>query len=164
MYRKNLFSLAALAALILFVTACSDDDNPTKPPEFGSVAGRVTFVGAWPATGNVQVSIWASWPPAGPPSAATDPIPSGSVTFDYKIDGLNKGLYKALTVGWRNPANPAGAKVLGIYMNDSSNTGVLGIDSVTGRQMLATPVSIEITDSNPNLTGLSIKADLAYAQ
>lgn len=164
MKRSRIFSLVALAAMMLFVSACSDDDNPTNAPEFGSVAGRVTFVGSWPSVGDVQVSIWTSWPPAGPPSAATNPIPSASTTYDYKIEGLNKGTYKALTVGWRNPANPAGAKVLGLYLNDANNTGVLGIDSATGRQMLATPITIEISDAKMIWTGLNIKADLAYAQ
>ncbi len=161
---SKIFALMGLVAMMVFMVACSDDDsNPIEPSEFGSVSGAIAFTGAWPTIGDVQVSIWATWPPAGPPSAATDPIPAGSTTFNYKIEGLNKGTYKALTVGWRNPANPRGAKVLGLYVNDASKTGVLGVDA-TGQQTLETPTALLLSDANLNLTGLDMRADLAYAQ
>jgi len=163
MKRNKLFPFAALAAVMLLVGACSDDKNPTKVPEFGSVEGRVTFDGTWPSSGDVQVSIWASWPPAGPPSGATSPIASGSTIYDYRLEGLSKGTYKALTVGWRDPANPAGARVLGIYLNDPNNTGVT-VDPTTHAPSFATPLTIDISNAKTDFTGLNVKADLALAQ
>ncbi|MDZ7269299.1 MAG: hypothetical protein ONB48_17945 [candidate division KSB1 bacterium] len=162
MQRRFLSAILLLAALSVFLVACGGDDNPVTPTQqYGSVAGTVTFVGNWPARGEIQVSIWASWPPAGPPSAATLPI-SQTTTYNYKIEGLNRGTYKAITVGWRDPANPAGARVLGIYINDPNNSGV-AIDATTGRPTYATPTAIEISDAKMDHTGLNIKADLAFA-
>lgn len=162
MQRRFLLPILLLAALSVFLVACGGDDNPVTPTQqYGSVSGTVTFVGNWPASGEIQVSIWPSWPPAGPPSAATLPI-SQTVTYNYKIEGLNRGTYQALAVGWRNPANPTAARVLGLYINDPNNSGV-SIDTATGRPTYATPAPIVISDAKMDHTGLNIKADFAFA-
>ncbi len=160
--KRSVFSaIVLLAGSSVFLFACGGDDNLVTPAQqYGSVSGTVTFVGNWPATGEVQISIWPSWPPAGPPSAATLPI-AKTTTYKYKIEGLNRGIYKAITAGWRDPANPAGARVLGIYINDPNNSGV-SIDA-NGRPTYATPTPVEIADGKMDHTGLDIKADLAFA-
>jgi len=163
MKRSRIFSLIALAAISLFVVSCSEDNNPTNTPTLGTISGRVTFVGNWPATGNVQVSIWAegTWPPMGPPEGSSVNIPSGSGTYDFTIEGLKKLNYQAISVGWRNPANPAGARVLGIYVNDATKTG---INTATVPPTYDTPASIVIGDAKMIWTGLDMKADLSLAQ
>lgn len=162
MQRKFHFAVLLLAALSVFLVACGGDDNAITPTQqYGSVSGTVTFVGNWPTSGEVQVSIWPSWPPAGPPSAATLPIAS-TTTFNYKIEGLNRGTYQAITAGWRDPANPMGARVLGIYINDPNNSGV-SIDTTTGRPIYATPAPIVISDAKMDHTGLNLRADFAFA-
>lgn len=159
---KSFFCVLALAVFVIF-TACSDDTNPVKVPDFGTVSGRVTFSGAWPSVGDVQVSIWTSWPPAGPPASASAVIAKGSTTYDYKLEGLNKGEYKALTVGWRDPANPAGAKVLGIYWSNTDSSGV-SVDPVTLRPSYASPTVININDAKIDWTNTNIKADLTLVK
>lgn len=158
MKRNSIFCALAVMALLAF-TACSDDENPVKPPDFGTVSGRVTFTGAWPTTGDVQVSIWTSWPPAGPPAKASDVIAKGTTVYDYKLEGLNKGEYKALTVGWRDPANPSGAKVLGLYWANSDSSGVSAAPP-----FYATPTVINISDAKIEWANSNIKADLSFVK
>jgi hypothetical protein len=148
-------SFVALSLLVFAATSCSDDENPLATQEFGEISGKVTFVGNWPQTGDVQISIWASWPPTGPPAAATDPLQTGVASVDYKIEGLSKGMYPVITAGWRDPNNPQGAKVIGIYWDQSDSLGVDGL----GNPMVA-PRAIEIKDSQMVFQNIDIKANL----
>lgn len=158
----KLASLLGFTLFILAATACKDDNNPVAVQEFGEITGKVNFVGTWPQTGEVQVSIWASWPPAGPPAAATDAIPADVSSFDYKIEGLSKGMYPVVTVGWRDPSNPAGAKVLGIYWDQTDSLGVDGLGNpiVAPEEIKA----IEIKDGQMVFTNIDIKANLDIVQ
>jgi len=162
MKRSRILSVLSLSAILLFVGACSDDDNPANTPTLGTVSGRITFVGNWPAIGNIQVSLLDAWPP--PPRApyqASPVITANSVTYDYTFDGIERGTYPAIVVGWRDPANPAGAKVLGIYVNDATKTG---INTTNVPPTYDTPVSIAISDAKMIWPGLDIRADLSLAQ
>lgn len=158
MNRKSIFYVMIVLAFAAFM-GCSDDNNPVKAPEFGTVSGRVTFVGAWPATGDVQISIWTSWPPAGPPAKASDVIAKGTMVYDYKLEGLNKGEYKALTVGWRDPANPSGAKVLGLYWANADSSGVSAAPP-----FYATPSTINVNDAKMEWANINMKADLSFVK
>lgn len=164
MKRGRIPSLVAMAAMVLFIGACSNDDNPTNVPEFGTVSGRVTFDGTWPATGNVQVSIFDVWPPQGPPYQASAVIAANSATYDFKFEGLAKDTYPAIVVGWRDPANPnpaTSSRVLGIYVNDPSKPGI----TVTGGQpTYDTPVPIVINDAKMIWTGVDLRGDLSFVQ
>jgi len=53
------YMLITLSVIVLsgFLTGCSEDDNPAEPEQFGEISGTVAFVGTWPSTGDVQVSI-----------------------------------------------------------------------------------------------------------
>lgn len=152
----------SLALFLAFVMGCGDDKNPIQNPQFGEVSGTVKFVGAWPATGNVQVSIWSSWPPAGPPVAASAVFTSGQNSQTYKLEGLNKGSYPVVTVGWRDPANPAAAKVLGIYWANSDSVGVADGRGITLSGVQALPVNV--ADGNLTFTNINIKANLDFAK
>jgi len=165
MKSSGIFSVLSLFAIVLFVSACGEDDKVTNPditvPEFGTVSGRVIFDGTWPAVGNVQVSIFSSWPPAGPPYQASPVIAANSATYDFKFEGLAKNTYPAVVIGWRDPANPTRAKVIGIYINDPFKPGI----TVTGGQpTYATPVPIAISDAKMTWTSVDIRADLSLAQ
>jgi hypothetical protein len=157
--------LAMMAGLIVFGGCDEDEDNPVNPgPTTGSVAGTVTFTGSWPATGEVQVSIYSTltnpWIPMGAPDGFTDPITPGSATYDYLISGLDKGDYMAIYVSWRDPANPAGTKLLGMYWTTPSQSGINPGSGLPVQQ----PLGVTINDSNLNHTGLNITADLALSQ
>jgi hypothetical protein len=131
--------------------------------QFGEISGSVNFVGTWPTNGEVQVSLWATWPPAGPPAAATSaftPItPPQSVS--YKIQCLNKGTYPVMTVGWRDPANPRGAKVLGIYW---ANNDSLAVDSTGNMLPGVQPLPITVSDAKMNWSNVNIKADASIGK
>lgn len=140
----------------LLILSCSKDDNTTNPEQFGSISGTLTYVGSWPSAGDVQISIWASWPPQGPPAAATDPLSQGQSTFEIK--GLSKGTYPVVTAGWRDPANPTGAKVLGVYWNITDSVGVDSSGNVNVQ-----PQQIVISDNKLNYSNINIKANLDIA-
>ncbi|HEX5131661.1 MAG TPA: hypothetical protein VFX92_04140 [Candidatus Krumholzibacteria bacterium] len=121
--------LTCIAALV-FVSGCGGDDNPVGTTDTGSIAGTVTFVGTWPAAGNIQVSAYSfiripPGVPTGPPDGFTDPV-TPAMSYDYQIDGLEVGTYAAVFVGWRDPANPSGARVIGTYWTYIDSVGVAG--------------------------------------
>lgn len=136
--------ISILISLFLFVFLSSCSDSTSSKNEFGEVSGTVNFIGTWPATGEIQVSIWSTWPPAGPPALASEVFTSGDNQQTYKLEGLTKGEYPVITVGWRDPANPEGAIVIAIYS-----------DPVTHA-----PVSIEISDNKLVWDNIDIDADL----
>jgi len=162
---KRLFSSLALVAVVAIAggLACSDDSS--RPPGPGSVAGRVTFIGTWPATGDVQVSVYSSlkapaYRPTGAPDAFTNPILSGTMEFDYELPGLDIGTYTGVLVSWRVPSNPSGAKIIGAYWFDPDSVAA----NATGDTIRTPgPTAIRITTSDPKHTGLDIKADLDIA-
>ncbi len=124
-------SLIAAGAMALMVfMACSDDENnPAATPNTGSVAGTVTFLGTWPASGNVQVGAYSviNTPPGvptGPPDGFTDPIAGQPGSYAYRIDGLEVGDYAAVFVSWRDPASPSTARVIGVYWAFEDSVGV----------------------------------------
>lgn len=153
----------AMVVFTLALVSCKSSNEPTQTtPTTGSVSGKVTFVGTWPATGEVQVGIYANlqppYIPMGPPEAFSDPIPAGTMEYDYKLEGLEKGTYTAIYVSWRDPANPAASKILGMYW---AHPDSVGIDTSTGFTVPVTaPTSITIDDNNLDWSNLNIKADL----
>jgi len=152
-----------IAIFILFFTAlslsCSDS---TTAPNTGSISGTVTFVGNWPSTGEVQVSVYqlldAPFIPTGPPEQATDALAT-TTSYDFKFEGLDKTSYAAIFVGWRDPANPAGARLLGVYW---ANSDSVGISSQTGLPVQQ-PSSVTIDDNNVDVSGINITANLNLA-
>ncbi|RMF58197.1 MAG: hypothetical protein D6748_09400 [Calditrichaeota bacterium] len=153
----------ALSILLLMLYGCKSSNEPVDTtPQTGSVSGTVTFVGTWPTTGEIQVGIYANlqppYIPMGPPEAFTDPIPQGTMVYNYKLEGLEKGTYSAIYVSWRDPNNPAASKILGMYWDHPDS---VGIDTTGGFTLpVAPPKSVTIDDQNLNLTNIDIKADL----
>jgi hypothetical protein len=143
---------------IAFILGCSEKNNPVESQTAGEISGTITFVGTWPATGNVQVSMWTSWPPAGPPAAFSSVLTPGVATQTYKISGLNNGPYSVITVGWRDPADPTGAKVIGVYTGND----ILGVDCKGQFTLPALP--IEISDSQRKVANVNMRANLDILQ
>jgi len=148
----------SLVFLMAFLAGCSDENNPVQSQTSGEISGTITFTGSWPATGNVQVSMWTSWPPTGPPAAFSAVLTPGVASQTYKISGLNNGPYSVITVGWRDPADPTGAKVIGVY----SANDILGVDCKG--QFTVQTLPIEISDSNKKVANVNIRANLDLLQ
>jgi hypothetical protein len=159
-------SLAVAIAAMCALAACDDDDNPANTgPTTGSVSGTVTFTGTWPSVGDVQVSVYSTLitppgVPGGPPDGFTDPLNSATdfPTYDYNIAGLDPGDYAAIFVGWRDPADPPGAKLIGVYWIYVDSLGI----AVSGLPKAPGPTAVSI-DAGDNLTDLDIVADLDLA-
>jgi len=158
---KCVFRHALAIAIVCAGTLnCGDDTN--KPAGIGSVSGKVTFlnVGSWPATGNVQVSVYSSLPanhkPNGAPDAFTNPITAGTTEYNFKLEGLDPATYAGVLVSWREPANPSGAKLLGFYWINGDS---LAVDPA-GDAKEPGPAPVGITTSNPDRIGLDITADI----
>jgi hypothetical protein len=125
----------------------------------GEISGTVNFVGTWPSTGEIQASIWKTWPPAGPPAAASTVFTPNVASQAYRLQCLTKGTYPVLTIGWRDPANPAGAKILGIYWAREDSLGV-DANGVPTTQ----PLPIEISDTKVVWSKVNIKANLSVVR
>ncbi|GEM_PF-355708 len=151
--------MMSLVLGIIFVLGCSDEKNPVQSSTTTEISGTITFNGTWPAKGNIQVSLWTSWPPAGPPAAFSAPLTPGVATQTYKISELAKGPYAVITVGWRDPADPTGAKVIGVY---SATNTLAGVDCKG--DFTVAPLPVEISDSNPKVTNVNLVANLDILQ
>lgn len=162
--KKALLSLLAIFAMLLWLSACSDDStSPEDIPDTGSVSGTVTFTGTWPSNGDIQVSIYTGlnppYIPMGPPEQATDPIPANTGTYSFKFEGLEKTTYSAVFVGWRDPSDPTASRLLGMYWTDPNATG---IDPMTGLPQAA-PTTITIDNDHIDITGINLTGDLDLA-
>ncbi|MDZ7361525.1 MAG: hypothetical protein ONB46_12490 [candidate division KSB1 bacterium] len=154
MRTSRFLAVVSVVLFLAFILGCSEEQNPVQSQTSGEISGTITFTGTWPAKGNVQVSMWTSWPPAGPPAAFSAPLTPGVATQTFKISGLNKGPYSVITVGWRDPADPTGAKVIGVYTGND----VLGVDCKGDFTLPALPV--EIAEGRLKYTNINIRANL----
>lgn len=153
-FRVFATALAGAAAVVL-MAACEDDKNPAKPTT-GSIAGTVTFRGTWPSTGQVQVSLFANFPPTGPPDAYTDPIAPGA-TYDYRFDGLDPATYPAVVVGWLDPALPPGSEeILGMYWAFVDSVAVDGSGNPRGNPVPVTVRAGEVAGNRDILADLDV--------
>ena len=160
-----LIFMLVVAPMIL--GGCSGDSNPAAPTT-GSISGTVNFSGTWPSTGDIQISVYSAisqpggpgpaYLPTGAPDVFTDPIQGPVSSYDFTISGLEKGTYAAVYVGWRDPQNPSGALLLGMFQ---ANHGVSGLDS-QGLPSSA-PAQVVIEDGKLTHTGIDMTADLSFA-
>ena len=118
---KRFVSIVLFSALAASLS-CGDDDNGAGTGPTGSIAGTITFRNTWPATGNVYVTINSNYPPVSAPDAFTNPIPSGSRTYDYTLSGIETGSYVAVLIGWRG--GQGNDKCIGMYWQYVDSLGV----------------------------------------
>lgn len=102
----NGMRVIGLAALVLALAACSKDS--TAPPTTGTLRGTITFHGEWPYAGadSVNVSLFASWPPSGPPIqyvyVAKPANPTDTVhTVNFEIQNVDLGSFH-IAAGWHS--------------------------------------------------------------
>lgn len=82
-----------------------DDYRP--PPESGTLAGTITFVGDPPEEGTIVVGVFAYYPASGPPPGMTQEMPMGAdgSTQSYEIPAFRFGTYDYVAVYWIDPAD-----------------------------------------------------------
>ncbi len=164
---RRMFLFLAMMGVATMISSCGDD-NPAQPAGPASVEGKVTFVntGSWPATGDVQVSIYSVLPadlvPDGPPDGYTNPIAPGVSEYTFSLTGLEEGSYAAIYVSWRNPSVPGSATLLGMYWTFVDSVGVAWNGSKIAPQAPG-PTSLNLAGSNIHRSGLDFVADLALA-
>lgn len=154
---KQLLMLILVSMLAIATVGCSEESTEPTPTS-GTISGKITFDGTWPATGNVQVSVYTTlapptFVPAGPPEQSSDPIAEGT-EYNFSFEGLDFSTYAAVFVSWRDPANPAGAMLLGMYQADASNSGMnaFGLPAVE-------PTAITLSADNADVSGIDLRAD-----
>ena len=158
--------LVTVLATTLALAACGEDDPNSGQSGNGSISGRVHFrnVANWPASGEVQVGVYSEldgeYLPTGAPDAYTNPIPAGTTNFNYSLTGLAEGTYAAVYVSWRDPGNPAGATVLGVYWAFVDSVGV----APSGGSVVPIdpngPLTVTLTSGSPDQIGVDIEADI----
>jgi hypothetical protein len=164
---RRILSFLAMMAVAMTFISCGDD-SPSEPAGPASVAGKVTFVntGSWPASGDVQVSIYSVLPadlvPDGPPDAYTNPIAVGSSDYTFSLTGLEEGSYAAIYVSWRNPSVPGSATLLGMYWTYVDSVGVAWNGSKMAPKAPG-PTALNLAGPNVHRNGLDLVADLALA-
>lgn len=147
---RDLYRRAAgliCAVLLASTAACGDDDNPASgdPANTGSVSGTITFTGTWPATGDVQVAVYSSLPPAGPPDGFTNPLNPATdyPTYDFTIAGLDPGTYDGIVVTWRDPGNVLSSEVIGEY------SGGVPVVVVKGEESIGYDITADLDQAGP---------------
>lgn len=99
-YSRTSFVLSLLS-LMIFISACEDNDTEIPPfLEIGSISGVVVFAGTWPDTGQVLITLDIQYPPMGPPAGYTF-ITSSDLQnsgYNYSFENLSFRDYSALTV------------------------------------------------------------------
>ena len=115
MNNSKIKSIIVIIFGLLLTTGC-EDSTGSETPESATISGTITFVGDWPAEGDVAVSLSSAWPPAGAPAANSTITESG--TYDYTFENVTFGTYAAIAVSWQDPddTNPAtNQHILGAY-------------------------------------------------
>ncbi|HQU73453.1 MAG TPA: hypothetical protein PKV71_09725 [Calditrichia bacterium] len=166
---KNSVKVLLITALLsLFMaSSCSDDSTGPDIPDKGTISGTVTFTGTWPATGEIQVSLWTAldpttYAPTGAPAGATEAI-AQTGSYEFSFEGLDDGEYVAIYVGWRDPADPTGARLLGMYWTNPSDAGVVELEVAPGvfvTAPVAAPSTITVSESNRVVSNVNITANL----
>ena len=157
MKNSKIKSIIVIILGFLLITGCEDSTGPTTP-ENATISGTITFIGDWPAEGDVAVSLSSAWPPTGAP-AASSPITEAELsngTYDYTFENVTFGIYVAIAVSWQDPddLNPAtNQHTLGAYG---------GVYPFLSAYYGVDPTPVTVSDTLYELTTININADLKY--
>ncbi len=145
------FIILLFIAVVLMIS-CEEEE---ELPESGILSGTVSFIGTWPDTGTVFLSIQNDWPPTGAPYAL-EVITEESVTnnqYTFSFTDVAFGTYGALAVSWEDPNDD----------NPATNQHILGAYGATAKAYFMDADSIAVSAENAEHTGLDFQADLALA-
>ena len=114
--------LTIFLSLFIIFTGCEDDntDGPVAS-EAGTISGSIIFLGIWPDSGDVLLTIDMQYPPQGPPSGSRtieSNEPENNI-YTYSFEDLPFGNYAAITVTyWPSEYSSGGTyTLLGSYPN-----------------------------------------------
>lgn len=143
--------VALLSLIFVIFTACEDEDD-TKKPEYGSVSGRVTFIGTFPSvdSGTVRISMHQNWYPTGASYAYKEISPSdlSNNVYEYTFEQVAFGTYKAIAVDY-------------VAFNDTSgNYNIWGVYGGTLQAYFMDADSVVVTTDDPDWTELDFNATI----
>lgn len=148
-----------ITILILLIIGCDVTETEEENPEFATISGTITFLNTdlWPASGEVTVSLSASWLPSGPPTAY-DIIKStdlSSNTFNYTFENIPLGYtYGGIGVAWENPDET---------YNSSCNKSILGALGGASSTNFSTVESLVTSTTEHTFENKDFNADFTYA-
>jgi len=148
---------------LLLTTGCEDSTGPTTP-EDATISGTITFSGAWPDTGTVEVSAMEIWDHTlesftGIPeiSKVISQSDVTANTYTYTLDMLPFKTYNAIIVTWLDPEDGSHQTMyhtLGAYGGTHPfYTSYGGVD----------PTALTVSDTLYALTSIDFEANLNYA-
>ena len=128
-------SIIIVFTVILMLPSCQDSDSNLDPlPEFGSISGEINFIGVWPDSGEILLTLDTNYPPMGPPAGfvyiTIDSLESN--LYNYNFNQLSFRDYVALTV---------------TYWPDGYGIGGIGNNSMLGSYI----DTISITQDNADV-------------
>ncbi len=124
----TLFTIVAFVGIL--INSCGSDPVTNNPsvPDAGTMSGTITFVDTNRiySGGYYDVSVYSSWPPAGPPSGSdtVEFTKNGNVyTGKFKIVGLTSGANYVTTCAWiKTPYAPGSVYLLGLRGCDTNHS------------------------------------------
>ena len=147
---------------LLLTTGCEDSTGPTTP-EDATISGTITFSGAWPDTGTVEVSAMEIWDHTlesftGIPeiSKVISQSDVTANTYTYTLDMLPFKTYNAIIVTWRDPIDPDHSTM---YHTLGAYGGTYPFYTSYGG---ADPTALTVSDTLNTLSEINFSADLKY--
>jgi hypothetical protein len=128
---KHLMVFTFVALVGILINSCGDDTvvTPTTVPA-GTMKGTITFVDTnrvYDDSSYYDVSVYPTWPPAGPPSGSdiVTLTKTGDVyTGTYEITGLSAGAYVTTCAYIKVPYGPGSVYLLGMRGCDTNHSPV----------------------------------------
>ena len=162
MRNSKIITIIIGISTLLLTTGCEDSTGPTTP-EDAIISGTITFSGAWPDTGTVEVSAMKIWDYndtnyTGIPERSKTILESDltSNTYAYALDQLTFNTYNAIIVTWLDSEDENHATMYhtlgaygGAYPFFSAHYGV-------------DPTPVTVSDTQNKLTTINFNADLNY--
>ncbi len=97
----NQLTKVVITSFLILLISCEDNKTIEESlPEFGSISGTVNFVGTWPDTGEVLITLDTNYPTQGPPAGFSYITNTDLVnnTYNYSFLNLSFRDYSAITL------------------------------------------------------------------